>query len=376
MIKTSNKERLRIIHLISGDRWAGAEVQVFTLLKELSKNYDVFAIVLNQGELVRRLKELDVPVTIYDETQVSSWKIFIGICRTLKLIKPDVVHTHRQKENILGSIANQLIIRAKCIRTVHGDSEFIPTGIARLQFFLDKFCGRYLQQAVIAVSEDLRQKLMEKLPANKIVTIVNGIDPEETRLNLKYPDFKLTMPDKKHIGFVGRLDPVKRVDLFLEMAFLLQKEHPEIPWHFHIFGEGKLKAEMLSLSSQLGISNSVIFHCHRMDINNCILGLDAAVLCSDHEGLPMIALECLAIGTPLIAHNVGGLSQLMRTTPEQLVLQHNAPGYSKAVYKFIANKKTNAPYPENHTIKNTANHIVDLYTSILAATKNQNLKNR
>jgi glycosyltransferase involved in cell wall biosynthesis len=358
-------KHLRILHIISGDRWAGAEVMAYTLLKEMNKHHDVFAVLLNPGELAQRLDNIHIPVTILDESILPSWRVFTGIRRLLKEIKPDIVHTHRQKENILGSIANSLSIRAKCVRTVHGDSEFEPTGLARAQVILDVFCGRYLQQTIIAVSEDLHHKLMNKFPENKIVTVVNGIDPEETRFNLEYPDFKLTMPDKKNIGIVGRLDPVKRIDIFLEMAAILQQNHPEISWKFHIFGEGQLETEMKELARRLGLNETVTFHGHRMDIQNCIYGLDAVVMCSDHEGLPMTALESIAIGTPLIAHNVGGLTQLMQSSPNFLVSVHEASEYAKPVLKAITNTANKIPYPVDYTVQITLNSTITLYLKFI-----------
>jgi glycosyltransferase involved in cell wall biosynthesis len=359
--KPENEKRLRILHIASGDRWAGAEVVVYTLLKEMSKQHDVFAIILNLGELAQRLSELSIPVTILDESKLSSWQIFKGIKHTLKAIRPDIVHTHRQKENIIGSIANTLSIRTKCIRTVHGDSEFKPSGIAKLQVILDNFCGRYLQNTIIAVSDDLRQKLINKFPANKVVTVLNGIDPEEARSNLEYPDFKIAMPEKKHIGIIGRLDPVKRIDIFLEMAALLLNDHPEIPWQFHIFGEGQLEKEMKDLAVKLEVTKVTTFHGHRMDIKNCIYGLDAVVMCSDHEGLPMTALECMAIGTPLIAHDVGGLTKLMQEVPEFLVKKHNVSDYSIALIEALTNNTLTMNFPKKYTIQNTSKDTVKLY---------------
>jgi glycosyltransferase involved in cell wall biosynthesis len=363
-MSSTPSKHLRILHIISGDRWAGAEVMAYTLLKEMSKHHDVFAIILNPGELTQRLADIQIPVTILDERNLSSWQVFTSIKHTLKEIKPDIIHTHRQKENILGSIANSFSIRAKCLRTVHGDSEFEPKGLARVQVTLDNFCGRYLQQTIIAVSEDLRHKLMNKFPANKVVTVMNGIDPEETRLNLEYPDFKLTMPDKKHIGIVGRLDPVKRVDIFLKMAALLQKDHPEIPWHFHVFGEGQLEKKMKGSSKKLNINAHVSFHGHRIDIQNCIYGLDAVVMCSDHEGLPMTALECLAIGTPLIAHRTGGLTDLLKECPDRLIRHHHAEKYGSALVNLFINSPATIKYPPQNTIEHTSTCLSDLYSKL------------
>ncbi len=356
------KEKLRILHIASGDRWAGAEVMAYTLMKELKKQHDVFAIVLNHGELEKRLQDIGIAVTTLDEAKLNSWQIFKGIKYVLKNITPDVVHTHRQKENILGSIANAVSIRAKCVRTVHGDSEFKPKGLGKLQVILDNLCGLYLQQSIIAVSEDLRHKLMNKFPSEKLITIVNGIDPEETKLNLEYPDFKKLMPNKKHIGIVGRLDPVKRIDIFLEMAAQLNQKHPEIPMHFHVFGEGRLGKTLKHLSETLGISDTVTFHGHRKDIKNCIYGLDALVMCSDHEGLPMTALECIAIGTPLIAHSVGGLTSLMKDKQHMLVKDHNVHEYSCSVLKALTDIQQKTEYPQKYTIENSSKITIQNYT--------------
>ena len=359
-------KKLRILHIVSGDRWAGAEVMVYALLKELRKHHDVFAILLNPGDLAKHLHDIDVTTTILDESILNSWQIFKGIRRTLKEVDPDIVHTHRQKENVLGSIANLLSIRAKCVRTIHGDSEFQPIGIARLQVYIDNFCGQYLQQAIIAVSDDLRLKLITRFSPNKIVTVMNGIDAKEAILNLQTPDFKQAMPDKKHIGLVGRLDPVKRIDIFLETANFLLRNHADIPWHFHVFGEGRLEKVSKRLSETLGIAEKITFHGHRIDIKNCIYGLDAVIMTSDHEGLPITALESIAIGTPLIAHKVGGLIHLLQANPELLVSDHSASGYANAVTRVMRHSTPKMSYPEDYKIQNSYNQTLDLYCSLCA----------
>jgi L-malate glycosyltransferase len=364
MDKAVNLRRMKIVHIISGDRWAGAEVQAYTLLASLKKNHDVYAIILNEGELAERLKSLQISVYIFDENKLSSWQIFTRIRKSLIEIKPDVVHTHRQKENIFGSIANLTSIRVKCVRTIHGDSEFKVTGFAKFQSRLDVFCGRNFQQAIIAVSEDLHKKLILKFPQSKIYTVVNGIDPGEIRINLKEPDYKKAMPDRKHIGIVGRLDPVKRIDIFLEMAALLLKNHPKVPWHFHVFGEGKLDLKMKKMAVNLGIDLKVTFHGHRMDIKDCIFGLDAIVICSDHEGLPMTALEALAIGTPIVAHSVGGLTKLLAEQPDSLIKHHSPQKFAEMVFRNINKENKKIMYPEKYLLEHTIKSLNKIYDEV------------
>lgn len=358
---------LRVMHIISGDLWAGAEVQAYTLLKHLAKDVDIFVILMNQGELSEKLQQLGIRVEIIDEKHHSSPNIIFKILRQIRQFKPDVIHTHRQKENILGSIANLLAIafRGKLtpsIRTSHGAPEFNPKGKQKIQVWLDRWVGRWLQKKVIAVSNDLAEKLHSILPPDHIVVIPNGVDQESLRQQASIADFRQQAPGKTHIGIIGRLEPVKRVDIFLEMAALLLKEGKK-DWMFHIIGDGKLRPTLEAQADELKISSHVCFHGHRTDIPSCIVSLDAIIMCSDHEGTPMTALEALALGTPLIAHDVGGLREILSEYPQQRVTPHEAKAYAgqlltrmekpnlatqlSNIYKAQVNaKKTEAAYKD------------------------------
>uniref|UniRef100_UPI00257E0BBD hypothetical protein n=1 Tax=Reinekea sp. TaxID=1970455 RepID=UPI00257E0BBD len=83
--------RLRVLHILSGDLWAGAEAQAHTLLKNLRPLCDVSAILLNEGELAKRLRADDIDVTILDEARLSSRKIFTSLRVHIRQLKPDVV---------------------------------------------------------------------------------------------------------------------------------------------------------------------------------------------------------------------------------------------------------------------------------------------
>lgn len=115
---------MRIVHIASGDKWAGAEVQLLTLASNQALTEDVHVIVLNAGDLEQRLKQKGIDVAVFDETKFSFADLFRKIRRHLTLLKPNIVHTHRQKENILGSLASFFVRDAVCVRTVHGAPEF------------------------------------------------------------------------------------------------------------------------------------------------------------------------------------------------------------------------------------------------------------
>jgi len=361
---------LRVMHIISGDLWAGAEVQAFTLLQQLQSNVQLHVIVLNNGELSQRLEALSIAVTIVPESELSSVDIIREFSRIIREFEPDILHTHRQKENIFGSIANCWAAifrgkRAKSLRTTHGAPEFAPQGKQRIQVWLDNFVGRHVQQAVIAVSEELALKLATIFPTKKIHIIRNGVNQANLLAQATEADFRTHYPQHMHIGIVGRIEPVKRVDIFLDAATLLIHQLPSHQLlRFHVIGDGNLKATMEAKAQQLGLSEHIQFHGHRKDMASCIKSLDVIVMCSDHEGTPMTALEAMALGTPLIAHDTGGLKDILRDYPQLLVSDHSPEGYAKTIGAILALGDTSVNLHPSYSAEQNVKDTLKLYNML------------
>jgi len=320
---------IKVLHIISGDLWAGAEVQVLTLAKALknSTNTTIDIVLLNHGELEQKLISSSVNTIVFDESKLNSLTILWKLIRIIRQIKPDVIHTHRFKENILGCVAAQLNGNIPTIRTSHGAAEHtlswwqLPK---RLILWLDFFFGRYLQHAIIAVSEELAEKLKKDFPASKVHVIENGIDLQG--VNKHVFDKKLNATtDTFNIGFAGRLVPVKRVDTLLKTARYTLDNYPEQRIAFHIYGDGPLRDELERLNRNLKTDTIVSFEGHCNDILRRIQNMDALLITSDHEGLPMILLEAMALGTPIIAHAVGGIPHLLDQGRCGILITENKP---------------------------------------------------
>lgn len=332
--------RLKVLHIISGDLWAGAEVQAYTLLTSLKDRCDLHVVLMNDGELAHKLKLANIATEIIDEQQISAIGIIRKLIALIRTLKPDLIHTHRQKENILTSLANLAANilpwrRIKSLRTTHGAPEHSAKGLKRMIIWLDNLAGKYAQDAVIAVSQDLARKLMNTFPEQHIHIIENGIDCNALNKLTPAPDIRAGAEDHIHIGIVGRLEPVKRVDLFIQTAKQLLNPEQQHKLKFHVIGDGKLKNALMLQVQQLGIGDAIVFHGHRTDSTAAIAALDIIIMCSDHEGTPMTALETLALGKPLVAHSVGGLREILADYPELLIVQHNPEGYSRSLLQLF-----------------------------------------
>lgn len=359
---------IKVLHIISGDLWAGAEVQAYTLLTSLPAEYELLVILMNYGELEARLNAAGIKTQVIDERHINSLKIINQLIASIRQFSPHIIHTHRQKENILGTIANLLSHwprskRARSLRTVHGAPEHKAKGLKQLLIKLDQVCGKYGQDAVISVSNDLTRKLQGQFPAKHIHTIHNGINVAQLKLISPATDVPEHAENSIHIGIIGRLEPVKRVDLFLETAAYLIQHAPEFNFRFHIIGDGKLRQTLEQLTAQLGLTNQVRFHGHRSDSQAAIAALDIIVMCSDHEGTPMTALETLALGKPLIAHKVGGLAEILQTHSELLVDLHSPQGYADSILKQL-NAPAQPSLPHHYTNSHNAQLTAQLYNAI------------
>lgn len=330
---------LKVLHVASGDLWAGAEAQIYTLLYTLASRFsDVQVVValMNEGELADRLRQRGIEVHVFDERKLGSVDILMGLRRLMRAWHPDIVHTHRIKENILGALANRTTWKVPCVRTAHGASERARGLRETLLLFFDRWCARHLQQRIIAVSADLARQLAMTFAASHIAVIENGIDSEEVRLQVHPVDFRLRAPHGVHVGLAGRLVAVKRVDLFIAMAALLQRRHPGTPWHFHVFGDGPLRVAV-EVQARLENGLEVTFHGHRSDIVACLAALDVLVMCSDHEGMPMTALESMAVGTRIVAHAVGGLVEVLTDMNSAKLVEEQSPdAYAEAVWDIVS----------------------------------------
>jgi glycosyltransferase involved in cell wall biosynthesis len=130
------------------------------------------------------------------------------------------------------------------------------------------------------------------------------------------------------------LVPVKRADIFIRTIHLLNIQGYTCKGV--IIGSGFLEKDLKLLAKKLSISELIEF---RGFINPAALEmskLDALIMPSDHEGLPMSLIEAVALGVPVIAHNVGGIPEVIKGWQYGTVVDDHSPeGYSQAVISIF-----------------------------------------
>ncbi len=180
------------------------------------------------------------------------------------------------------------------------------------------FCRR--AERVIAVSNVIRKRLIERdnLPPRHIAVIPNAVPS----IIDKRPDFSTPLPDEWRegplVGVVARLQPEKGVANFLKAAAHIAPHVPET--HFIVAGDGPLREEMETLVGRLDLERNVHFLGFRSDARTLTGLLDVLVIPSLTEGAPLVVLEAMGAGVPVVASAVGGIPDQVRHGREGLLV--------------------------------------------------------
>jgi len=369
---------VRICHVISGDLWAGAEVMGLRLLTGLAgmKEVELSAILLNEGKLAWEIRTLGVPIDVVDEAQLNFFQIYKRFHENLRMFQPDIVHTHRLKENILGYLSSRKAGRGiSLICTQHGLDE------PRLhwKWKLLSRANRYVLsghfQNIVAVSEDIRITLSEKYgyPAEKIVVIHNGTEtPEEIQSDGGIHPFT--------IGSAGRFFPVKDYPFLVEIAAEVNRYAKDI--RFELAGEGPEIEIINDRIRRYGLQE--VFHLRGFmeNMSEFYTGLDLYINTSLHEGFPMSVLEAMSHGLPIVAPKEGGIKEAVGDGEQGFLVEGRDPKrYAQkclAIYQDrnmrqrmgVASKEKVA---REYSIKSMAEKYYELYVKVLSQSGRANL---
>ncbi|HOX25992.1 MAG TPA: glycosyltransferase family 4 protein [Candidatus Krumholzibacteria bacterium] len=296
--------------IAAGELFGGAERHVLGLGAFLrGAGLDPRVILFHDRELAARCRDGGLPVDVLPATSAldpAGPRRLGALCADLGV---RLVHVHGYKAAANAALAPG---RFAMVSTLHGQGE--PDWRRPREFLRDRLyrnlevqACRRRRAAVCFVTEDLRRRHGRRYGALPLFTVPNGIAPLEPE---DYPQRPPDLPpDRLHAVMVGRLTPVKGIDLALAA---LAAAPPEVPWHLDVIGDGKLRDALEAQARELGVGDRVTFHGFRRDVYAVLAHSDLLVMSSHHEGLPYTLLEAMSLGLPTLASDVGGLAEVLR----------------------------------------------------------------
>ena len=366
----------KVLHVIDSLDLGGAQ----TLLLEICKNsnrerFEVeVACMHGRGVFAAEFEKAGSRV---HSLSPGKWPpLFIAnFLKLLKGLDPEILHFHLFGSNLIAKPLAALA--GKRALVVHDHCNDAGRGNPML-LLADALTNR-LAARVIAVSGSIREFLInrEGIDSDRIVTLPNGIDARtfvatdvqkrmSARSSLGLP------PEAFVIGGMGRLVAQKNFSLFLDIAARVIPRHPSAL--FVIAGTGPQEEELKAKAVALGIDQRVLFLGHVADRLSLYHAFDALLMTSDFEGTPMVLLEALACGLPVVASAVDGIAEVCTNNRDALLVPPgDGGGFAESLIRVLKDaelreglgKYARTTVLERYEIRKLVERIEGLYDDIL-----------
>ncbi|BAL81657.1 glycosyltransferase [Caldisericum exile] len=296
---------MKVLNLIDSLYAGGAESLLKNFLIEVKKHPDIQIDVCTlysrnvfKDDLVKN------GVNVFDLALPFKYD-FRGVLKLVKLIGEnnyDIVHVHLFPADLFGALASLFVSKkAKFIFSEH--SIYNRRRDIKLYKPIDMFVySRY--KKIICVSDLVKKKLIDYIPelADKTTVIKNAIPVKDEIGEQKHKIYDVL--------FVGRLEKAKGVDVLIKAIYEIKSKY-SLNLAVALIGDGSLKSDYEKLVKELNLESSIKFLGIRRDVEALMRMSKIFVLPSLWEGLPMVLLEAMANGIPIIATKVGGIPEVI-----------------------------------------------------------------
>lgn len=263
---------------------------------------------------------------------------------SVRRFRPDIVHTHTAKAGMLGRLAAVLAGRPRpvIVHTYHGHVLEGYFGPAKNSFYrgLERMLAHF-SDTLIGVSnatvDDLVRLRIAPRAKFRVIPIGLELDGFLAATAAEGAAFRReagVAGDEVLLTWVGRLVPIKRVDVLLRG--LARARELGAPVRLAIVGDGELRDELEQLARQLGVADHVWFAGYRDDMLAVAAAADIAVLSSDNEGTPVSLIEAGAAATAAVSTDVGGVADVVTAETGVLVAAGDAAALGAAVAELAS----------------------------------------
>uniref|UniRef100_A0A6M3JYY6 Putative glycosyltransferase n=2 Tax=viral metagenome TaxID=1070528 RepID=A0A6M3JYY6_9ZZZZ len=328
---------MKILRIITRLNVGGPALQALSLTEELSKRGHETLLITGACDTDEKLIDIELLEKIKTSTiwlgslkreisLVNDYYAFKHIRKGIKNYKPDILHTHMSKAGFLARLAALSIRkknRPKIVHTFHGHTFHSYFGRAkaflfrRIEIFLAK-----RSDAIIAISKGQAEELNDYgIPLRKIRVIPLGFDLTEflkikafeydsnRKLNISEVVFSKKEQSNKpilRIGFIGRLAPIKNIDLFVKVIQKL-KEYFNVQVYIAGDGSNEEKRKLEPIRKNIILQGWF----DRENLVNLYKLVDIVICSSKNEGTPVSLIEAMASGRLVMSTPVGGVKDLI-----------------------------------------------------------------
>lgn len=345
---------MRVLHIITLCELGGAQSVVANIANSLCNGHDVI-VASGEGDgkmwdmLDKRVERVHCKHLQRKPSLLGDLRTLYDFWRLYRKYRPDIIHLHSSKAGILGRVA---FPKKKTIYTVHG---FDTVRLANRHFlFLEKLMKRCCA-SIVAVSKYDEQNLIAENIKKNVITVYNGTLTPVVNDKLS---FKIPQEYKKTVLCVARNIYPKNPQLYMDVARML-------PQYAFVWIGNKEPVE--------GTPDNVYFLGNIPNAARYVSIADLFVLPSNYEGLPIVIIEAMSLGKPVVASDVGGVSELVHNGVNGYALENNAALFAEKISCILENrevydamsKASKEIYEKDFTVDKMVDGYKNVYNKVL-----------
>lgn len=344
----SNKRKIKILFIHPSLEVGGAEDLRFIVLRCLSKknNYDLKVCCIEKiGKIGEQIKEFGIEVICLNRTS-KPYNIFTTLSLFIYLLKNrfDIVQTSLFNANFHGRIAAFLARVPVIISEEHSEHyqynslRFLP------HIYSDRILARFTDR-IICCSRNLMNSIskLENIPLHKLFLLVNTFDMEKLKITRQPLDLRRELGLSENdlvIGNIASLCKRKNQGVLIKVLRLISEKLPNARLLFVGEEDPEIKQELLSLVYSLNLSGKILFLGRKDNIADYLNIMDIFVLPSLFEGIPLAMLEAMYMQVPVVASEVGGVSEIIINNKNGILVKpNNIEALAGAITGLIINKE-------------------------------------
>ncbi len=332
-------DRVALVQITHDLAIGGLQQIVVNLCRFIDRQrFDVSVLCLRRlGELAPEIERLGIPVTLLPgRTGHTDYFAFLKVARVLRHRKAAVLHTHNTQPLVDGTLGGLLAGVRTVVHTDHARQ--FPD---KRRYMLAEWVMSHFVHRMVGVSDHTSQNLMkyEHVSPRKIVTIPNGIDGSRYDVRIDPGSLRREFglePDGPIIGACVRLTEQKGITFLLQAMTRIRRVFPRAA--LLVAGQGGLEPALRQEARDLGIDSDVRFLGARLDVPALLRLFDVYALPSIWEGLPLILLEAMAAGCPIVGTDVGGVPTAVEPGVNGLLVRPGDPdALAEAIIQVLSN---------------------------------------
>lgn len=339
-------EPVHVVFSIDTMNVGGTEMNAVRTAERLDRRKFRLSVVTlgGDGPLAARYEALGIPVTRFPIDSLygpHTLRQGARLARFLRRERVSVVHCHDQYSNFFSVLS----ARAARVPVVIASKRWLHSP---LRYRVANGIGFRLSTRVLANSEFVASSLEheDRLRRDRVIVIPNFVDaqafepPSEDVLTSWRRELQLE-PDALVVGIVASLSPIKDHATLLRAATHLMSRHPRL--RVVVVGDGPERDSLRRLVTELGLASVVRFAGLRPQVPSFHYLFDVSVLTSTSEGFPNSLVEAMAAGRPIVATNVGGVTDAVRDGENGLLVPARDPAaLARALGSLLENRELRA----------------------------------